>query len=124
MPGKIQYRRYTIANTLLLEWIFLCLSYKNFHLVHLGHQAGLGHVPLDVGELAEHPLVVHLNKSKLFPAVFWIRIRIQFVSWIRIRIPNADPDPAADKISSKSQKNSYHLELTNFKFFLSYLFKF
>jgi hypothetical protein len=37
----------------------------------------------------------------------WIRIR--FVSWIRIRIPNADP--AADKISSKSKKNSYHLEL-------------
>jgi hypothetical protein len=26
-------------------------------------------------------------------------------------IPNADPDPAADKISSKSQNNSYHLEL-------------
>jgi hypothetical protein len=35
---------------------------------------------------------------------FRIRIRIKFVSWIRIRIPNADPDPAADKISSKSQK--------------------
>ncbi len=31
-------------------------------------------------------------------------IRISFVSWIRIRIPNADPDPAVDKISSKSQK--------------------
>ncbi len=30
---------------------------------------------------------------------------------IRIHIPNVDPDPAADKISSKSQKNSYHLEL-------------
>jgi hypothetical protein len=28
---------------------------------------------------------------------------------IRIRIP--DPDPGADKISSKSQNNSYHLEL-------------
>jgi hypothetical protein len=40
-----------------------------------------------------------------------IRIRIKFVSWIRIRIPNADPDPAADKISSKSQNNSYNLEL-------------
>ncbi len=40
-------------------------------------------------------------------AVF--RIRMKFVSWIRI--PNADPDPAADKISSKSQNNSYHLEL-------------
>ncbi len=39
----------------------------------------------------------------------WIRIKV--VSWIRIRIPNADPDPAADKISSKSQNNSYHLEL-------------
>jgi hypothetical protein len=39
----------------------------------------------------------------------WIRIR--FVSWIRIRILNADPDPAADKISSKSQRNSYHLKL-------------
>jgi hypothetical protein len=38
-------------------------------------------------------------------------IRIKFVSWVRIRIPNADPDPAADKISSKSQNNSYHLEL-------------
>jgi hypothetical protein len=38
-------------------------------------------------------------------------IRIKFVSWIRIRIPNADPDPAADKISPKSQNNSYHLEL-------------
>jgi hypothetical protein len=25
--------------------------------------------------------------------------------------PNADPDPAADKISSKSQNNSCHLEL-------------
>ena len=42
-------------------------------------------------------------------AVFRILIRIKFVS--RIRIPNADPDPAADKISSKSQNNSYHLEL-------------
>jgi hypothetical protein len=30
---------------------------------------------------------------------------------IRIRIPNADPDPAADEISSKSQNNSHHLEL-------------
>jgi hypothetical protein len=38
-------------------------------------------------------------------------IRIKFVSWIWIRIPNADPDPAADKISSKNQHNSYHLEL-------------
>jgi hypothetical protein len=38
-------------------------------------------------------------------------IRIKFASWIRIRIPNADPDPAADKMSSKSQNNSYHLEL-------------
>ncbi len=39
--------------------------------------------------------------------------RIKFVSWIRIqvRIPNADPDPVADKISSKSQNNSSHLEL-------------
>ncbi len=38
-------------------------------------------------------------------------IRNKFVSRIQIRIPNADPDPAADKISSKSQNNSYHLEL-------------
>jgi WD40 repeat protein len=38
-------------------------------------------------------------------------IRIKFASLIRIRIPNADPDPAADKMSSKSQNNSYHLEL-------------
>ncbi len=37
-------------------------------------------------------------------AVFRIRIRIRFVSWIQIRIPNADPDPAVDRISSKSQK--------------------
>jgi hypothetical protein len=37
------------------------------------------------------------------------RIRIRVVS--RIRIPNADPDPAANEISSKSQKNSYHLQL-------------
>jgi hypothetical protein len=43
------------------------------------------------------------------PPVFRIRIRIKLVS--RIRIPNADPDPAADKISSKSQYNSYHLEI-------------
>ncbi len=53
----------------------------------------------------------------VFLAVFRIRIRIRirikFVSWIRIRIPNADPDPdpAAVKISSKSQNNSYHIEL-------------
>ncbi len=52
-------------------------------------------------------------------------IRIKFVSWIRIRIPNANPDPAADKISSKSQNNSYHLELFVYlKNFLSYFFKF
>jgi hypothetical protein len=42
-------------------------------------------------------------------------IRIKFASWIRIRIrfPNADPDPdpAAEKMSSKSQNNSYHIEL-------------
>jgi hypothetical protein len=37
--------------------------------------------------------------------------RIKFASWIRIRIPNADPDPAADKMSSKSQNHSDHLEL-------------
>ncbi len=55
-----------MANTLLLELIvFMFNSYENVHLVHLGHQAGLGHVPLDVGELAQHPLVVHLNKSKI-----------------------------------------------------------
>jgi hypothetical protein len=46
------------------------------------------------------------SKLALFYPVFRIRIRIRFVSWIRIRIPNAEPDPAADKISSKSQKNS------------------
>jgi hypothetical protein len=55
------------------------------------------------------------NKINLLPlnTVFRIRIRIKFVSWIRIRIPNVDPDPdpAADKISSKSQNNSYHLEI-------------
>jgi hypothetical protein len=34
-----------------------------------------------------------------------------FLSWIQIRIPNADPDPAADKISSKSQNNSYNLRV-------------
>ncbi len=35
-----------------------------------------------------------------------VRIRIRFVSWIRIRIPNADPDPAADEITvaPKAQK--------------------
>ncbi len=51
--------------------------------------------------------------EELCETVFRIRIRIEFVSWIRIRIPNAypDPDPAADNISSKSQNNSYHLEL-------------
>ncbi len=43
----------------------------------------------------------------MFVPVFWIRM--QFVSWIWI--PNADPDSAADKISSKSQKNSYNTEL-------------
>jgi hypothetical protein len=43
--------------------------------------------------------------------VFRIRIRIRFVSWIQIRFPNADPDPAADDISSKCPKNSYYLEL-------------
>ncbi len=51
------------------------------------------------------------KKKIVFQTVFRIRIRIKFVSWIRIRIRNADPDPAADKISSKSQNNSYHLEL-------------
>ncbi len=43
------------------------------------------------------------------PDPAWIRIR--FVSWIRIRIPNANPDPATDEISSKSPKNSYYLGL-------------
>jgi hypothetical protein len=51
------------------------------------------------------------NILKVLLAVFRIRIRIKFVSWIRIRIPDVDPDPAADKISSKSQNNSSHLEL-------------
>jgi hypothetical protein len=46
-------------------------------------------------------------------------IRIKFVSWIRIRIPNADPDPAADNISSKSQNNLFisFSYLTNFNIF-------
>jgi hypothetical protein len=54
------------------------------------------------------------NRRKWKNSVFRIRIKVDF--WIRIRIPNADPDPdparsAVDKISSKSQNNSYHLEL-------------
>ncbi len=36
-------------------------------------------------------------------------------AWTRIRfvscIPNADPDPAADKLAPKAKKNSYNLEL-------------
>jgi hypothetical protein len=30
-------------------------------------------------------------------------IRIKFVSWIRIRIQNADPDPAAEKLAPKAK---------------------
>ncbi len=48
--------------------------------------------------------VVQSRKKYLLPVFqIRIRIRIRFVSWIRIRIHNVDPDPAADKISSKSQ---------------------
>jgi hypothetical protein len=38
--------------------------------------------------------------EKQYSGSAWIRIRV--VSWIRIRIPNADTDPAANEISSKS----------------------
>jgi hypothetical protein len=31
------------------------------NLIHLCDEAGLGHVPLDIGDLAQHPLVVHLK---------------------------------------------------------------
>ncbi len=55
--------------------------------------------------------------APVFRIRFRIRIRIRFVTWIRIRIPNADPDPAADKINFKSQKKSYHLELFDKIFF-------
>jgi hypothetical protein len=42
----------------------------------------------------------------------------------RIRIPNADPDPAADGIVSKSQKEHIILSYsTHLKRFLAYLFK-
>ncbi len=51
------------------------------------------------------------NTKNYLWAVLRIRIRIEIVSWIRIRIPSADPDPAVDKISSKSQNNSDHLQL-------------
>ncbi len=70
--------------------------------------------------IQESDMEPYISVRTLHPApVFRIRIRIRirisfkFVSWIRIRIPNVDPDPdpAADKISSKSQNNSYHLEL-------------
>jgi hypothetical protein len=43
------------------------------------------------------------------PAVFRIRIRMDSHS-----IGLLDPDSAADKISSKSQKNSYDLELFDY----------
>jgi hypothetical protein len=56
--------------------------------------------------MANTPYIIY---NSVFRIRIRIRIRIKFVSWIRI--PNADPDPAADKISSKSQNNSYHLEL-------------
>ncbi len=54
-----------------------------------------------------HSTLLYTTTPKQCFGSGWIRIK--FVSWIRI--PNADPDPAADKISSKSQNNSYHIEL-------------
>ncbi len=58
-------------------------------------------------KLAVADQINHTAKQCFGSGSAWIRVKI--VSWvrIRIRIPNADPDPAADKISSKSQNNSY-----------------
>jgi hypothetical protein len=52
-------------------------------------------------------LFLCLNLSFLRP-VFRIRIRIQLVAWIRIRIPNADPNPGQKRHKKyKNQCNWY-----------------
>ncbi len=83
-------------------------KYKFFNNCPVGNTVYTG---LD-GKIGEVKYIFKAESIGIEP-VFRIRIRnrIKFVSWIRIRTPNADPDPAADKFSSKSQNNSYHLEL-------------
>jgi hypothetical protein len=57
-------------------------------------------------------------KKPVFRIRIRIRIRIKFVSWIRIRIPNADPDPAADKLAPKAKIiHIIYSYLTNFNIF-------
>jgi hypothetical protein len=47
--------------------------------------------------------------------VFRIRIRIQLVAWIRIHIPNADPDPGGLKRGNMRKKNSAKRQIIRHK---------
>ena len=40
----------------------------------------------------------------MFESGLWIRIRIHFISWIRIRIQYADPDPGGKIFLIKTEK--------------------